>query len=143
MTERTIIRLPQMPWYGEGELEIDFPNTWPVSVCKMHGYDASPLDSVGIRKAFDNPIGSQTIRELARGKKEIAILFDDMTRPTPASVLVPFILEELGAAGIPDSSIRFIAAPGAHGKMTNLDFSKKLGVDVVDRFLVYNHNVLT
>lgn len=140
MARRKIVRLPKMLWYGNGELEIDFPDAWDVTVCKMHGHDAPPLDAGGIRKAFDNPIGSKAIRELARGKKEVVILFDDMTRPTPSAVLVPYILEELTAAGIPDSGIRFIAAPGAHGKMTNLDFTKKLGEGVVDRFPVYNHN---
>ena len=129
-----------LAWYGEEELELDFPESWEVTVCKMKGHDAPPLDDGGLRKAFASPIGTKTIKELARGKKEVAILFDDLSRATPTSVLVPYVLEELAAAGIPDDNIRFIAAIGAHGTMNGIDFRKKLGDEVLGRFLVYNHN---
>jgi len=132
--------VPVLAWYGDENLELEFPESWDVTVCKMHGHYATPLNEDGIRKAFANPISTKTIKELARGKKEVAILFDDMTRPTPSAVLIPYILEELAVAGIPDDNIRFIAAIGAHGAMNRIDFRKKLGDEVVGRFLVYNHN---
>ena len=134
------VRLLQMAWYGDTELEIDFPDSWDVTVCHMHGHNAPPLSEDGIRKAFRDPIGTTTIRELAKGKKEVAILFDDMSRATPTAVMIPYILEELAGAGIPDDNIRFIAAIGAHGSMNGIDFRKKLGDEVMGRFLVYNHN---
>ncbi|MCK4580966.1 MAG: DUF2088 domain-containing protein, partial [Dehalococcoidia bacterium] len=140
MNNRTIVRLPQMEWYGDTELEIDFPDSWDVNVCRMRGHDAPPLSDAGFRKAFANPIGTRTIKDLARGKKEVAILFDDMSRATPSAVMIPYVLEELAAAGIPDDNIRFIAAIGAHGSMNGIDFRKKLGDEVMGRFLVYNHN---
>ncbi|MBN2185949.1 MAG: DUF2088 domain-containing protein [Dehalococcoidia bacterium] len=140
MSNSKLVRLPQMEWYGDTELEIDFPDSWEVTICYMHGHDAPTLSEGEIRKAFRNPIGTKTIEELARGKKEVAILFDDLSRPTPSAVLIPYILEELAAAGIPDDNIRFIAAIGAHGSMNGIDFRKKLGDDVMGRFMVYNHN---
>ena len=140
MNKSKVIRLPQMEWYGDTELEIDFPDSWDVTVCRMHGHDASPLSEDGIRKAFANPIGTRTIKELAKGKKEVVILFDDMSRATPTAVMIPYVLEELAAAGIADDNIRFIAAIGAHGSMNGIDFRKKLGDEVMGRFLVYNHN---
>ncbi len=140
MSNAKKVTLPILAWYGDEELELDFPESWDVTVCKMKGQDAPPLNEAGIRKAFANPIGTRTIREMAGGKKEVAILFDDMSRPTPSADLIPFVLEELAAAGIPDDNIRFIAAIGAHGTMNGIDFRKKLGDDVLDRFMVYNHN---
>jgi len=140
MSNSKTVRLPQLAWYGDTELDIDFPGSWDVTVCRMHGQDASPLREDGIRKAFHNPIGTKAIRELAKGGKEVVILFDDMTRATPTAVMIPYVLEELAAAGIPDANIRFIAAIGAHGAMNGIDFRKKLGDEVMSRFLVYNHN---
>ncbi len=134
------VRVPQLAWYGDTELEIDFPDSWEVITCYMRGHDAPPLSEAEIRKTFHNPIGTKTIRELAKGKKEVAILFDDMTRPTPSAVLIPHVLEELADAGIPDDNVRFIAAIGAHGSMNGIDFRKKLGDEVMGRFPVYNHN---
>ena len=140
MSDKNKATLPVLAWYGDTELEIDFPDSWDVTVCDIHGADTPLLDDAGFRKAFANPIGTKTIREMAKGKKEVAILFDDMSRGTPSADMVPYVLEELAAAGIADEHIAFYAAIGAHGSMTAIDFTKKLGADVMSRFRVYNHN---
>jgi len=140
MAKSQKVVVPVLAWYGDEELELEFPESWDVTVCSMKGYDAPRLSDDKIRQAFANPIGTKTIKELAKGKREVAILFDDMTRATPTAVLIPYVLEELAAAGIPDDNIRFIAAIGAHGSMNGIDFRKKLGDEVMGRFLVYNHN---
>jgi nickel-dependent lactate racemase len=134
------IYLPQFPWYGDSTFEIDFPPNWEIIICNMLGHEAQKLNKKGIRAAFSNPIGTARIAELARGKKEVVILFDDLTRPTKAAELVPYILEELREGGIKDEAIRFVAALGAHGAMKLMDFQKKLGKDIVQKFPVYNHN---
>ncbi|MBW1994860.1 MAG: DUF2088 domain-containing protein, partial [Deltaproteobacteria bacterium] len=74
------------------------------------------------------------------GKKQVVILFDDLTRPAPTWKILPFVLDELGQAGIPDDNIRFVGAFANHAAMSQEDFVKKLGADVVRRFRVYNHN---
>ncbi len=106
----------------------------------MQGHNAPKLSEEGFRKAFANPINAKPLQELARGKKNVVILFDDMSRPTKAAEIVPFILEELAKAGIEEDNIQFICALGTHGALTAYDFAKKLGEDVVGRFNVYNHN---
>lgn len=141
MKKRPIkIDLPQFPWYGDSKFEIDFPSNWDVTICKMLGHEAPKLTKKEIRTAFANPIGTPRISQLARGKKEVVILFDDLSRPTKAAELVPYILEELKEGGIKDEGIRFVAALGAHGAMKLMDFTKKLGKEVVQRFPAYNHN---
>ncbi len=136
----TKMTLPILAWYGDTELDLNFPESWDVSVLRHRGDGTPPLDDAGFRKALANPIGTPSIRDGAKGKKEICILFDDMSRATPSADIIPYILEELAAAGIKDNQIRFIAAIGAHGSMNGIDFTKKLGKDVMARFPVYNHN---
>lgn len=135
------VLVPQLAWWGDIDAELAFPANWRVTVCKMNGHDASALDDAGYRKAFSNPIASPRIRELARGKKNVVILFDDMSRPTKTYEIVPYILEELAAADVADDSIQFICAPGTHGALSSFEFAKKLGEDVIARFNVYNHNI--
>ncbi len=137
---RNTIRVPQQAWYDNNELELQFPASWDVTTCYMRGHNRPPLSEQGFREAFANPIGTKPIRDLARGKSEVVILFDDMSRPTRVAEIVPYLLEELGAAGVKDDSIRFIAALGSHGALTRVDFAKKLGEAVLGRFPVYNHN---
>jgi len=135
-----IIKVPQFPWYGDTELELDFPDSWEVVVPQMAGKDAPKLSDKEMREAFLNPIGTPRIAELARNKKEVVILFDDLTRPTKIDELLPYVLEELREGGIKDENIRFIAAIGAHGAMKLMDFEKKLGPEIPCKFPVYNHN---
>jgi nickel-dependent lactate racemase len=136
-----IIRVPQRAWWGDIVMELSFPQKWEVTECRMNGHDAPKLNEEGFRKAFGNPIGCVPMRKLARGKKNVVILFDDMSRPTKTAEIVPFVLEELVAAGVEEDRIQFICAPGTHGPLTALDFAKKLGTDIIARFNIYNHNV--
>ena len=104
------IKVPQLLWYGNNEIELKFPPSWSIFYCPMKGGERKKLSPDGMEKALLNPLGTKPIRELAKGKKEIVILFDDLARPTPVSEIVPFVIRELEEAGISDRQVRFIAA---------------------------------
>jgi nickel-dependent lactate racemase len=104
------------------------------------GHDTPPLNDDQMREALRKPFDSEPLSELARGKKQAVILFDDLTRPAPTWKILPFVLEVLNGAGIPDGNIRFVCAFANHAAMSQEDFVKKLGEDVVRRFRIYNHN---
>jgi nickel-dependent lactate racemase len=135
------LKLPQLAWYGTKELELPLSDSWQVEMGYMAGYNRPALTFDQIKAAVTQDlIGTPPIRELAKGKKEVVIIFDDMTRVTRVAEIVPFVLEDLATAGIPDERIRFIAALGCHGAMNRFDFVKKLGEETLGRFPVYNHN---
>ena len=134
------IKVPQLLWYGNTETSLDFPASWNVTFCPMRGGERRKLKPAEIDKAFSTPLGTKPLRELARGKKEVVILFDDTARPTPVYEIVPYVLRELEEAKVSDGQVRFIAALGAHGAQNANDFRKKLGEEVLDRFPVYNHH---
>ncbi len=134
------VTIPNLLWHGNEPREIFFPDEWDVEIFEAPGFGKPALGPDGIERAFDNPIGSPTIAELAVGAREVVVLFDDITRPTPIKEVLPWVLGPLEEARIPDSNIRFIPALGMHGAMHNIDFRKKLGDDVVRRYPIYNHN---
>lgn len=134
------VSVPNLLWYGNQPREICFPDDWDVEVLDPPGFKKPAIGTDAIPKAFDNPIGSRTLAELAANAREVAIVFDDITRPTPVKDVLPWVLGPLEQAGIPPSNIRFIPALGMHGAMLNIDFRKKLGDDVVRRYAIYNHN---
>jgi len=132
--------LPQHAWYDPKEVPFSLPGSWNVRIYNIAGYDRLPLRQEEIRAAVvTSPVGMPPIRETARGKKEVVIIFDDMTRCTQASKIVPFVLDELVEAGIGDNQIRFIAAVGTHAPLDRISLAKKLGEDIIARFPVYNH----
>ena len=134
------IKLPQLAWHDKGEAEYVLPDRWQIERCDMAGYNQPAMTSAEIRETLDHPIGSPTIKELAKGKNQVVILFDDLARITHAYDFVPHVLQDLAEAGITDSQIRFICATGCHGALNRLDFVKKLGENVLERFPVFNHN---
>jgi len=134
------VSVPSLLWYGDRELKLQFPEDWRIHVCPMPGASRPSLTPDSIRNALLNPIGCKRISKMAEGREEAVIIFDDMTRPTKAYQIIPFMLEELKRGGIADDHIRFIDALGCHGADDRSDFVKKLGEEVVEDFPVYNHN---
>ena len=137
---KSTVKLPSLLWYGNTGLELQFPKEWSIHVCAMPGTNQPALAPEEIKGALMKPIGSKKISSLAAEREEAVIIFDDMTRPTRAYEIVPFILDELRKGGIRDDHIRFVDALGCHGADDRSDFAKKLGEDVVEQFPVYNHN---
>ncbi len=132
------VDIPWGVWYRDQPLTLDFPDEWQVQVCSMRG--GSDIGDEGIRRALAESIGAAPLREFARGRESAAILVDDLSRPTPAFRLLPYILEELQEAGICEDRVKIICALAAHRPMTRDDLIKKVGLDIVERMQVLNHN---
>ncbi len=137
---RRSLRLPREFWFRRDEWELEIPASWNLSVCRMHGDEWPVLTEAEIEKRISCPEGKLPLKELASRRKEVAIVVDDMTRPTEASSIVPHVLRLLSESGISSDNIRFLVSLGSHGAHDREDFRKKLGEDVVENFRVYNHN---
>jgi len=136
-----VVEVPQKAWHGDTRLRLRFPDGWEVTECRMEGHNSRPLTDGEIRKAFANPIGSDTIANLAKGKKDVVIIVSDLQRPDPASRVVPFVLEELKKGGVPDAHIRFVTGLGTHPPLKREEAIKKVGEDMAEKYPIYNHNV--
>lgn len=134
------VTMPSKAWYGDVDLTLEFPETWDVHTLAMK--DAPAMSEAQIEAAFANPIGTPPIRELAKGRKSATIVVDDVSRPTPASKVVPYVLRELAAAGVPKSEIRFVIGGGSHRAQTQEEFEKKLGAETVRDYPVKSHNFM-
>jgi len=134
------MKIPAYDWYGDTPIDLEFPDGWVVHEQRMEGHDAGRLAQSKILERLQHPIGSLTLRELAKGKRRCTIIFDDMTRPTKTWQMLPAVLDELHRGGIADDGISFVMASGAHGARMLPDFIKKLGEEIPEKFLVFNHN---
>ena len=133
-------RVHTSAFFGDTSLELRFPDKWDVIECKMSGHDEPPLTDNEIRSKLANPIGSKRLSELAKNSREAVLIVDDLTRPTRASRLIPFILEELNKGGIFDDNIRIVMGVGSHGPLTLDHIIKKIGKEIAEKIPVYNHN---
>ncbi len=128
-------------FFGDDEIELWFPENWELTECRMAGHDKPALTDDEMREALGNPYGTPRLSEIARGKKEVCIVFDDIPKPTPTSRVVPFVLEELHAGGIEDEQIRFLCGPGTHRPLIYPEFAAKLGREIAEKYLVFNHSI--
>jgi len=134
------ISIPSRLWYENTEWELTLPDTWEITNLNPPGFDKRALTSEEIKEKIDHPVDGPTLEELAKGKKEAVIVFDDMTRPTPVKDVAPHVLDCLHRAGLSKNQIRFIWALGAHGAYDMINARKKLGAEVVENYAVYNHD---
>ncbi|MBI4333913.1 MAG: DUF2088 domain-containing protein [Chloroflexi bacterium] len=135
-----IVKLPQYQW-GDAPREVEYhlPDSWDVTTYDIAGAKRPVMTPEQVKAAVASPIGSPRLRELARGKKQVVIIFDDMSRGTQVSRIVPAVLEELAAGGIEDEQIEFICAGGTHQPWDRRTLAKKLGDDIICRFPVFAH----
>ena len=133
-------KVPWAAWREPEYLELKFPNSWDVSVCRMNGADAPQITDNEIKESILNPIGTPKLSELAKGKEKVVIVVDDMTRTTPVYKVLPFVFEELEKASIAKDQIIILLALGAHKPMNRHDCILKLGREVVDTICIENHH---
>ncbi|MFY9397387.1 MAG: lactate racemase domain-containing protein [Desulfomonilia bacterium] len=134
------VSVPSSRWHGNIERELTFPERWEVSNLTSPGLDKPGLSPEEIRARINEPVEGPGLEELARGRNQAVIVFDDMTRPTPVSDVAPFVLESLHRAGMTKDRIRFLWALGAHGACDMISARKKLGDEIVENYAVYNHD---
>ena len=124
-------------WAGDEALTLTFPEGWTVET--FGPQECPQVTADQIQTAFDNPIGTPRISELARGKNSAAIIVDDLSRPTPAAELIPYVLKELETASIPKNQIRFVVGGGSHRPIDAEEIDKKVGADIARAYQVTNH----
>ncbi|MDT8273336.1 MAG: lactate racemase domain-containing protein [Desulfomonilia bacterium] len=134
------IMVPSRLWYENTERELTFPDRWDVTNLTSPGFDKPGLSPDEIRAKVFSPIEGPSLEEIAKGKKQAVIVFDDMTRPTPVKDVVPSVLEALHSAGMKKDQVRFLWALGSHGACDMINARKKLGDDIVENYAVYNHD---
>ena len=125
--------------YGQKSIEIRIPEGNLVGVYSPR--DAAPVTDIKaeIRRALASPIGALPLREQVRGKKSVVLIADDNTRLTPTDHVIPILLDECNAAGVPDQAIQVIIALGTHRFMTDDEIREKFGDETLRRVPVINH----
>jgi lactate racemase len=132
------VSVPWAMWYGNAKFDLTFPDSWDITVAEMKG--GPDIGDAGIRRALADPIGAPPLHEMAKGRRDAVILVDDISRPTPAYRLLPYILEELAIAGLDESRLCVIAATGTHRPFRRQEWVQKIGLELTERLDIRSHN---
>ena len=140
MNSSQTVTVPSRAWFGDAERALTFPAGWDLHICACE--DAPALSSTQIAAAFDNPIGTARIRDAAKGRASAAIIVDDLSRPTPAADMLPHVLEELAAAGVPKGETAIVVGGGTHRPLTEEEVAKKVGAEVAANYATTSHDFM-
>jgi lactate racemase len=104
--------------WGKGKMDLELPAKWKV----IGNMQPNPLKAalnprLEILKSLGKPIGCRKLAELAKGKKKIALVIDDISRPTPVGLVAPIVMAELKKAGIKPQQVTVVPAIGLHRPM--------------------------
>ncbi len=125
--------------YSKTYLEFTLPAGMRATVVESRPVPPLSDPEGAVAEALARPIGSPSLRELARPGDRVCIVFTDITRASPDHLLVPALLRELEAAGVRDEDITLLCGIGMHRPSTPEEKVAKLGAEVVARYRVIDN----
>ncbi len=120
--------------YGDSQITITLPASKQVDIYLPNDLPPVADGLAEICRAMANPIDSQPLREIARGKHTASIIIDDATRSVPTPLILRSILNELEHAGLPANNVTVVVATGLHRALTqaeNQQLTGGLGLKVI------------
>ncbi len=126
--------------YGRGELEVVLPAGAEVTIVRKNPLPKIADPHAAIAGAFDAPVGSPPLAELARGKASASILICDITRPVPNGLFLRPMIATLTASGIALDRITVLVATGLHRPNLGDELAELVGDPwVLENVRVENH----
>lgn len=121
------------------QIEVDDKNLAGVLESKAGEYKTSKTQEELVEEALDNPIGSEKLEELVKGKKNMVIITSDHTRPVPSKVTMPILLRRIRKVN-PHIEISILIATGFHRATTHEELVNKFGEEIVNKERIIVHN---
>ncbi len=127
--------------YGKGHIEHNFDDSGlrAVLVSKLHEMKSICDQRECVIDAMDNPIGADTLSDAVKGKKNIAVITSDHTRPVPSRISMPVILEHI-RKGAPDADVTIVIATGVHRQTSRQELIYKFGEQIVENENIVIHD---
>lgn len=124
--------------YGKGVQIVDVPDKNLMAVLTANELEHERRGADAVDYALDNPIGAPKLGTLVKPGQKIAIITSDISRPLPSYDVLPSVLRELNAAGIPDEDITVVFALGSHRPQTEEECRRLAGDYAYDKVRCIN-----
>src|SRR5215213_5710187 len=125
--------------YGRTSFEFDYEQDRFVVVNNNSNLDR-PLSDFEIGAAFDSPIGSPPLDEIAGGDDSVLIVVSDSTRATASAQVVNLLVRRLIQTGVSPANIAIIFATGIHRAVSEKEKSELLTPFIVQRLRILDHD---
>ncbi len=123
---------------GLDHLTVDIPDAIRCDLIDLPCTEAIVNPNLCVQAALKQPIGSPDLAQMVKPSDRIAIIVDDITRETPASIILPSVLKILAQSGITPDRIAIVIALGTHRPMTSDEIDNKIGPEVARKYRIVN-----
>ena len=113
--------------YGTGVQTVELPEKNLLDVLTSNPVAHARRGMDAVAHALANPIGAPRLRDTVDPSNTVAIVTSDISRPLPSYEVLPPVLDELYAAGVPRENITVVFALGAHRHHTEEEKRKLVG----------------
>ncbi len=137
MTDKAGLMQIKLP-YGKSYFLVDIPAD--SIIIKTKNIPAVSDPQLAVRRALKNPTGSPELSQICTPQSKVAVVVNDITRPTPSYLLLPEIIRELSRGGVNKTNIIIIVAAGNHRPNTPEELQGLLGAEIADGYKIINHN---
>ncbi len=124
--------------YFNSTRPLSLPDDWLGEMVEPQPVSTVDGAAALIAAALHHPIGTPRLAKLVRPDQTVAIIVDDYTRKTPVGLMLPLVLDELYARGVPHDHIRIVVALGTHRPMTDAEIAQKIGAAIVQAHDIVN-----
>lgn len=94
-----------------------------------------------LKESLAHPIGSKTLKAIAKAGQKVAVIISDVTRPCPSYKILPLVIGELNEAGVKDEDIMIVSGLGSHRKQTGEEHERLVGEAIYRRIKVVDSDV--
>jgi nickel-dependent lactate racemase len=97
--------------YGKGSVRLEIPKDRLLEVVKPR---SSVRRGQSVPKTLASPTGAEPLSKLVDRNDRVAVVVSDITRPCPTRKILPFIMRQLKASGVPRENMRILIGTGTH-----------------------------
>ena len=119
--------------YGKGTQVVEIPDKNLLAVLTANEMEHERRGADAVDYALEHPIGAARLRETAKKGQKVAVITSDISRPLPSYDVLPSVIRELNAAGVPDEDITVVFALGSHRHHTEEERRHLAGDEVFER----------
>ena len=119
--------------YGKGTQIVEIPDRNLMAVLTANEMEHARRGADAVDYALEHPIGAPKLREVAKKGQKVAVITSDISRPLPSYDVLPSVIRELNAAGVPDEDITVVFALGSHRHHTEEERRHLAGDEILER----------
>jgi nickel-dependent lactate racemase len=128
-------------YYQNRKTPLPVPPAWKILSFADFG-DSPGVNNIRERTqtVLQNPIGERPLSELVTEKDRVAVLIEDLTRPSPKKIILEAVLELLEQKRIASRQIVIVFSLGTHRGLDREEIEGAFGRELVGRYEFVNHD---